>query len=86
MKRLAFTRRRVAFRVSVSCRPGIEMWQAGIVEGHFVSMERAWFDGKPSWVRYYSVRAISGPSSVRGKVVCVSVSDVVRWPYVDYDK
>ena len=82
MKALPFHRRRVAFRVSLSSRPGIESFQAGIIEGHWLTMERAWFDGKPSWVRWYAVRVISGPSSCRGRVIGVAASEVFRWPRV----
>lgn len=82
MKTLPFTKRRIAFRVSLSSRPGIETFQAGILCGHWLSMERAWFDGKPSWVRWYSIRVISGPSSWRGRVVAVAASEVFRWPRV----
>lgn len=82
MKRLPFTRRRVAFRVSLCARPGIAAFQSGVVVGHFCQMERAYFDGKPSWVRWYSIRVESGPSSMRGLVVAVAASEVCRWPFV----
>lgn len=82
MKRLPYTTRRVAFRVSLAPRPGIAAFQAGIVRGHFVVMERAWFDKRPCWVRYYELEVLSGPSSVLGSIVRVCADDVFRWPNV----
>lgn len=82
MKRLHFTPRRVAFRSALRERPGIAAFQAGVVTGHYVVMERAWFDGRPSWVRYYQLRVLSGPSSVVGSSVSIAASDVFRWPFV----
>lgn len=73
MKSLPFTPKRVRFQVG----PGL--WQGGITEGHFVTMERAWFDKKPSWVRYYAVRVITGPSSLRGAVVRWQAEFVLPW-------
>lgn len=73
MKALPFTPKRVRFQVG----PGI--WQGGITEGHFVTMERAFFDGRPSWVRYYVIRVITGPSSVRGTVVRWDAKFVQPW-------
>lgn len=82
MKRLPYTRRLVAFRVALCERPGIAAFQCGVLCGHFVTMERAWFDGRPSWVRYYAIRVRSGPSRLVGSVVRVAASDVFRWPHV----
>lgn len=82
MKRLHFTPRRVAFRVAPSARPGIACFQSGVICGHYVVMERAWFDGRPCWVRYYAICVTSGPSSVRGTVAQVAAEHVFRWPVV----
>lgn len=73
MKALPFRRQRVRFQVG----PGL--WQGGITEGHFVTMERAWFDKRPSWVRYYAIRVITGPSSWRNTVVRWQADRVLPW-------
>jgi hypothetical protein len=73
VKRLRFTPQRVRFQVG----PGV--WQGGWTVGHFVSMERAWFDKRPSWVRFYTVRVLTGPSSLRGTVVSWDAKFVLPW-------
>lgn len=73
VRSVAFTRRRVTFQVSPS------LWQSGVVVGSFVALERAWFDGKPSWVRYYRIQLVSGPSSLRGSFVNWPTMHVRDW-------
>lgn len=83
MKRLPFSRRLVAFRCGLREIAGCALFQCGIVEGHFVTMERTYFDKRPVWVRYYTIRVRSGPSSVRGTVASVPASGVFRYPVTE---
>jgi hypothetical protein len=73
MKALPFTRQRVKFQVG----PGV--YQGGVTVGHFVSMERTWFEKKPCWVRFYRIHVLTGPSSVVGRVVAWDAKFVVPW-------
>lgn len=82
MKRLHFTRRRVAFRVALCARPGIAEFASGVVEGHFVIMERSYWTGAPRWQRYFEVRPLSAPSSLRSALVRVPAEHVFRFPVV----
>lgn len=82
MKRLPFSRRRVAFRVGLHPQPGISLFQAGIVVGHFVARERGWWRQEPTWERYYELEVVSGPSSMVGSRITVSACYVFRWPHV----
>lgn len=83
MKRLRFTVRRVAFRCALSCRPGIQQFQAGIVRGHYVLREKSYFTGEYRWNRYYSIEVRSGPSSLIGTRVECFAEWVFRWPHVE---
>jgi len=74
MKRLPFTRRRVACK----CMSGD--FVSGIVVGHFTEMVTYFSDRR--WMRYYSVLITSGPASIRGCTQQCPASSVFRWPQV----
>lgn len=73
MKRLPFTRKRVA----VAMGPGME--SGGVVVGHCVVRIRPFFGGPPQWVRCYDVRLLTRPSWESDAVVRVPVQHVRPW-------